>query len=116
MTMKRMVILHGGSRVHSRPSHMCRTKPGEIDTQARLFPARLSGHSTRIPAAFTTFAHFAISLLMFAAHSSGELPIGKNPRSTRRGFTSGACTTLAMAALNVLIAVCGVPEGASETQ
>ena len=52
-------------------------------------------HCTPIFASRMTFAHFAISVLIQSANSSGVLAIGSKPSATRRSRNSGTATILA---------------------
>src|SRR5262249_44071458 len=51
-------------------------------------------HCALMPASRMTFAHFAASVLKYAAHSSGELPTGTKPGGAIRSFMSGSAMVL----------------------
>src|SRR2546429_9136217 len=68
-------------RVHKRPSCGTRLKLPQ------------GGYSARIPASFTTRAHFTFSAAMRRPNSSGLIDSGSAPSLSKRFFVSGEATT-----------------------
>jgi glycine cleavage system aminomethyltransferase T len=57
-------------------------------------------HIGLMPANFTTFAHFSVSLAMNLANSAGVIDIGSTPRSLRRTCIFGSATTAVVSLLS----------------
>src|SRR5690606_2010983 len=86
-----------------------------LDVVLLAAPAgRRLDQSTRAPEAWTTAAHLAISLSIWAANCSGVLPTISKPRGARRSWTSGLARAALMAALSLRIASGFVFAGATK--
>src|SRR5687767_11930520 len=68
--------------------------------------------SMRAPDCLMTFAHFAVSVLMWDANWLRVLPTATRPSAVSRSFISGLCMTAAICALSALSMSSVVPAGA----
>src|SRR5882672_3064895 len=75
---------------------------------------RISHQSTRAPEAFTTGAHFAISLFTNAPNCSCVIGMKRAPSLGRRAWISGDCMIFSVSAFQRRTISCGVPAGAKK--
>src|SRR6185295_16199467 len=68
-------------------------------------------HSSRMPAALITLAHFSRSLRTTAAISAGELGAASTPAATKRCLRSGSFSTFAVSLTIRSITGFGTPAG-----
>src|SRR3990170_1997643 len=69
-------------------------------------------HCEPMPAAFTTCAHFSISLLNSVLNSVGVVPAGSTPRALKRSCIAGDFTIRLTSAEILATTFPGVPRGA----
>src|SRR3984885_12667131 len=83
----------------------CRVKPGNDGDWHQ---------SARTPLSWITFAHFAVSLSMYALNSSGDLlATAMAPTLRMRAWIAGSASTLTIAACSFSMIGRGVPDGTS---
>src|SRR5262249_54538212 len=74
----------------------------------------LPRHSTLMPASLMTLPHFASSVLIVAANSSGVLPTGSTPELKNFCFNSGWCTMRTISWLRRVTIGAGVLAGTNK--
>src|ERR1700730_5359585 len=78
-----------------------------------IFGRDSAGHSALMLAAWITFAHLAVSVLITTANSSGELRDASRPSCAKRSRMSACAAICAMSACTLPTMAVGVPAGAN---
>ena len=97
----------------STASTQRRHQPASRNGRYGIFGRDSAGHSALMLAAWITFAHLAVSVLITTANSSGKLRDASRPSCAKRSRMSACAAICAMSACTLPTMAVGVPAGAN---